>query len=146
MTATVQRCIIVPDAWVNLGRALTDNMGPAAAGMFRVPLSKDGALPASHWISAGMIDDTFANVLPLTRYESVEAEGETTVQPVTTTPPPVHLAGLCAHLGVEPPPTETLAAMLAAIHVTESNDPFGDMARLGLVMAHEANEADQGGA
>ena len=135
MTTTVQRCMIVPDAWVNLARAMTDAMGPAAAGMFRVPLSKDGTLPASHWISAGMIDDTFANVLPLTSYEGDEAN--------TVTPSTEALAGLCTALGAPAPPAQVIAALLASVHVTESNDPFGDMARLGLVMAHEAQDPQE---
>jgi len=83
-------------------------------------------MPATHWISAGMIDEMFASVLPLTRYEGEEA--------VTETPPPEALAGLCQHLGITPPPAQALSAMLSAVHVTDSGDPFGDMARLGLVM------------
>jgi hypothetical protein len=131
----VQRCMIVPDAWIQLARAMTDSMGTAAAGMFRVPLSKDGKFPATHWITAGIIDESFASVLPLTRYETVE--GETGLKPVTVTPPPEHLAQLCMKLEVEPPPKEILSAMLAAVHVTENSDPFIDMALLGLKMAQE---------
>lgn len=126
---SVQRCMIVPDKWVALARALTDSTGPAAEGMFRVPLSPTGSMPATHWISAGMIDEMFASVLPLTRYEGDEA--------VTEMPPPEALAGLCKHLGITPPDNKVLAAMLADVHVTDSNDPFSDMARVGVVMASE---------
>lgn len=139
---STHRCIIVPAVWVNLARALTDSMGPAAANMFRVPLSANGSMPASHWISAGMIDESFASVLPLTRYKTVDgADGESALKPVTDMPPPEHLAGLCAQLGVTPPPMETLSAMLSAVHVTEAESPFTEMARLGLVMASEPMDA-----
>jgi hypothetical protein len=37
--------------------------GESGAGMFTTGLSADGTIPASHYISVGMIEDTFAYVM-----------------------------------------------------------------------------------
>lgn len=60
------RCLIVPDAQVEFARELSATVaGPAGAGMWTTPLSSTGAEPATHWISAGLISQDFAALLPL---------------------------------------------------------------------------------
>lgn len=60
------RCLIVPDAQVAFARELSATVaGPAGAGMWTTPLSPTGAEPATHWISAGLISEDFAALLPL---------------------------------------------------------------------------------
>jgi hypothetical protein len=59
------RCLIVPDAQVAFARDLSATVaGPAGAGMWTTPLSPTGAEPVTHWISAGLIGEDFANLLP----------------------------------------------------------------------------------
>jgi hypothetical protein len=43
----------------NLGACLT----PSAAGMFTTPLSPSGAIPATHYISSGLIDSDWLSAL-----------------------------------------------------------------------------------
>ena len=65
----INRTMIVPEGFVDLARALAEGIsGPAGAGMWTTGLSADGTEPATHYISAGLIEDTFASLLPLTTY------------------------------------------------------------------------------
>lgn len=61
----VHRTIVVSADQVELARNLcTALAGPAGDGMYNTPLSSSGSLPATHYISAGMLEDTFASLLP----------------------------------------------------------------------------------
>lgn len=61
----VHRTIIVNADQVELARSLCAALaGPAGEGMFSTTLSATGDLPATHYISAGMLEDTFASLLP----------------------------------------------------------------------------------
>ena len=112
----LHRTMIVPDAWASTVRALCNGMGPGGSGsnMFLVPLSASGALPAYHWISAGMQGDDFCAILPLTTY-TTDAVGVTTA---TTRPgQPDTIVYLAGQAGI----TVTRAqidALLAAVEVT----------------------------
>jgi hypothetical protein len=50
----VFRTFICPDASVVDARAI-------CSGMFTTPLSSDGSLPATHWISSGALDEALAD-------------------------------------------------------------------------------------
>lgn len=50
----VFRTFICPDASVVDARVICD-------GMFTTPLSADGSLPATHWISSGALDEALAD-------------------------------------------------------------------------------------
>ena len=113
MTTYLHRCLIVPDAWVATVRALCNGMAPGGAGsnMFLTSLSASGALPATHWISAGMQGDDFCAILPLTTFDGKGVATTRLGQPDTI----VYLAG---QAGI----TVTRAqidALLAAVEVTE---------------------------
>lgn len=128
MTTYVQRCLLVPAAYTPLARALCDGLAPggAGAGMLATPVSASGALPATHFIAQGMIEDTFAALLPL---NSSDAEGVPTTipgQPETI----VELAQGAVTLA-------QVKALLAAIEVSEQ-EPFAAMARKGLTLIQEA--------
>lgn len=67
--AYVHRTLIVTAEIAPLVAQLTEALaGPAGAGMFTTPLSATGLEPATHYISSGMIEDTFTTPL-----ESAEA-------------------------------------------------------------------------
>lgn len=115
----VERCMIVPAAYMPLARALCAGLTPggSGSGMFVTALSAVGSLPATHYISAGMIEDQFAALLPL---------GDAPGQPET-------IVALSAG-------AVTLAqakALLAAIDVTEQG-PFTAMSRLDLKLIQAA--------
>lgn len=54
----VHRCMIIPAALRAQCHAI-----PEASGMWTAALSLDGALPASHYISSGLVDQSFADML-----------------------------------------------------------------------------------
>ncbi|MEF3075158.1 hypothetical protein V2P20_08985 [Methylobacter sp. Wu1] len=60
---SVHRTLIVPAAIVDQVRALADQFGPAAQNMWTTPLSASGNIPATHYISAGQIDEIFAELI-----------------------------------------------------------------------------------
>lgn len=61
----VHRTLIVPLANVTVARRLCDGLAPSASGsnMFLSELSVTGLLPATHYISSGLIQDNFAALL-----------------------------------------------------------------------------------
>lgn len=99
--------------------------GPGGSNMFTTQLSPNGAEPATHYISAGMIEDNFAALLPLDALvddvwtRTYPGLPETIVQLYNATDnPPVTL--------------EQVTAVFATADVSEE-DPHQAMARLGLV-------------
>lgn len=101
--------------------------------MFTTPLSATGTLPASHYISSGMIEAPFADLLPLT---SVDAEGVASTRPgdaVTT-------AALAAQQGL-PFTEEQIAGLYATADVSEQDAEVA-LHRLGLMLVRsDAGEA-----
>lgn len=60
----VHRTMIVPAALTPLAQGLAPGLaGSAGDGMWTTGLSPTGAAPATHYVSAGMIEDTFVAVL-----------------------------------------------------------------------------------
>lgn len=114
------RSIIVPDAHAQLARDLCAALaGPGGAGMFTTGLSADGSAPATHWISAGLIDAQLAALLPL-----VDTPG----QPETVLAL-AQQAGMAVTL-------DQVQALLAAVVVTEL-EPLAAIAEQGLVLVNQ---------
>lgn len=114
----VQRCIICPAAFAPLARSLCAGLaGQAGEGMLITGLSPNGAAPATHFISEGMIEDSFAALLPL---------GAMPGQPESI----VALSQGAVTLA-------QINALLAAVDVSEQ-EAFVAMARLGLQMIQGA--------
>lgn len=126
--AYVQRCLIVPAAYAPLARALCDGLAPggSGSGMLLTGLSATGQAPATHFVSEGMIEDTFAYLLPLTSFDAEGTPATAPGQPETI----VTLADGAVTL-------EQVNALLAAVDVTEQ-EAFVAMARLGLQMIQGA--------
>ena len=98
--------------------------GAGGSNMFTTPLSVDGAEPATHYISSGLIEDNFAALLPLDAMvddvwtRTYAGLPETIVQLYNATDnPPITLA--------------QVTAVFATADVSEE-DPHAAMARLGL--------------
>ena len=104
------RTLIVPVAIVQQCRDLCAAATPAGAGMFTTPLSPTGELPATHYVSSGLLDVTFAALM-----DSPEAM----------------LAGLTA-LGI----TSDLATCQAILSASDVSEDEGHAAleRMGLLM------------
>lgn len=123
------RCIIVPDAQVQYARDISAAAaGTAGAGMYTTPLSSTGELPATHWISAGLISQSFADMLPLTVFPQDSG-------PITTPGTPLLVADL-ATANDYPTTRDDVQALFDVSDVTEQ-DAFTAMARLGLTLASE---------
>lgn len=74
----VHKTIVVADAVVGQARSLCEQLaGAGGAGMFATGLSADGAEPATHWISSGLILQDFAQMLenPAIVYTVAEQAG-----------------------------------------------------------------------
>lgn len=59
----IHRNLIVPAALADAARELCAAVHPAGAGMFTVPLSPTGELPATHWASTGLLEVVWAPAL-----------------------------------------------------------------------------------
>lgn len=59
----VHRCMIVPASTVVRCREVAAALAPAGVGMWTTRLSTTGSEPATHYISAGLIDHLLADLL-----------------------------------------------------------------------------------
>ena len=105
----VHRTIIVPAVLVDAARAACAGLaGPGGSGMFMTPLSPTGEVPPTHYISSGLIEDEFANLLP----NHLDGEQLDPGNPTT-------IVYLAQQLGVEV--TEAVVSnLLAAVYVSEA--------------------------
>lgn len=112
MPIWTQRTIIVPDAVVIHARLACEALaGSGGSGMYSVPLSPTGELPATHWISSGLIEQDFADLLAS----------------------PDALAAVATQAGLDPAP---LVAIVAASDITDEPADVA-LARLGLQLCHQ---------
>lgn len=126
------RCIIVPDAQVQYARDISAAAaGPAGSGMYTTPLSPTGELPATHWISAGLISQSFADMLPLTIFPEDS-------DPITTPGEALLVADL-ATANDYPTTHDDVQALFDASDVTEQ-DAFTALARLNLKISNLEDE------
>ena len=119
------RTMLVPDSIVGTVRALADSFGPAASGMWTTGLSPTGAGPATHWISAGLIGDDFAAIMPY----SHEVEGVWVTEPYD----PAAFVALAEASGAASPPVEQIMQIMSMVDVSDQ-EPLAAMERLGLFM------------
>lgn len=112
MTTWTHRTITVPDAVVIPARMACEALaGAGGSGMYSVPLSPTGELPATHWISSGLIEQDFADLLAS----------------------PDALAAVATGAGLDAAP---LVAIVAAADI--SDEPAeAALARLGLQLCHQ---------
>lgn len=125
------RVLIVEADHVELARSLCAALaGPAGEGMFSTALSATGLFPATHYISAGLIAETFAAILPLDIPATEDAEAQRI---------PGHSGAVLAALPDDYAPMPTLAeveALFAGTDITAS-DPLARIAQLGLSVCAE---------
>ena len=111
----VHRTIIVPNPVVVPARMACEALaGAGGSGMYSTPLSPSGELPATHWISSGLIEQEFADLLAN----------------------PDALAAIATGAGLDPAP---LVAIVAASDITDEPAEAA-LARLGLQLCHASVE------
>lgn len=121
----VHRCMIVPTEHAELARKLCETLaGPGGAGMFTTPLSTTGVDPATHYISSGLIESDFADLLPLIEFP---ADADPVIHPGQ--PDLITQMATDQGMGVT---VDEVQALLASVGVTEQ-PPFAAMERLGLM-------------
>lgn len=132
------RTLIVSADHAGLARNLCAALaGPAGEGMFSTALSASGLYPATHYISAGLIAEPFAAILPL----DIPATEDTEAQRI-----PGHPEAVLAALPDDYAPMPTLAdvqALFAAIDATEG-DPLARITQLGLSLCADPEAAEDG--
>ena len=124
----VHRTIIVHAALAEAARTACAGLaGPGGSGMFTTPLSPTGEAPPTHYISSGLIEEPFADLLPLTSVSYAEDGTPST----STRPGNVALTvQLAADAGL--PITEAeFSALLSAVDVSEQSAQDA-LTRLGL--------------
>ena len=128
----VHRCMIVPTEHVELARKLCETLaGPGGAGMFTTPLSTTGDDPATHYISSGMIESDFADLLPLIEFP---ADADPVIHPGQ--PDLITQMATDQGMGVT---VDEVQALLASVDVTEQ-PPTDALDRLGLRLSAETEE------
>lgn len=124
MTTYIHRCLILPASQQAFAQELCEALaGEAGKGMFTMGVSADGAEPVTHFISAGMVEDTFAGALS----------------------DPAYLYGACQQGAQDPSKSDKARAFLATVTQAKckallsssdvsTNAPFDALERLGLQM------------
>lgn len=74
--AWAYRNMIVADAIVDTCRSLAMLLAGEGQKLWTTPLSADGKEPATHWISSGLIEEQFADLMPLSEWTWVVDDEE----------------------------------------------------------------------
>ena len=123
----VHRCMIVPVDHVDLARSLCATLaGEGGSGMFTTPLSPTGDYPPTHWISSGLIEDAFADLLPLLSVDVTDAPLAGHPDHVCTL---AHDAGMAVSY-------DDIVRLFAAVDVS-AQPPHAALERLGLALSNE---------
>ena len=121
--------MIVPAEHADLARKLCETLaGPGGAGMFTTALSATGDDPATHYISSGLIESDFADLLPLIEFP---ADADPVIHPGQ--PDLITQMATDQGMGVT---VDEVQALLASVDVTEQ-PPTDALDRLGLRLSAE---------
>ena len=125
--AWVYRNMIVADAVVDTCRSLAMLLAGEAQKLWTTPLSVDGTEPPTHWISTGLIEEQFGDLLPLSEWTQ-DDEGNW-VEEILSPGNPALLAELSGGAVTE----EQVIAIFSMCDVT-LDEPQVAMNRLALQM------------
>ena len=124
--------MIVPAEHADLARKLCETLaGPGGAGMFTTALSATGQDPATHYISSGLIEQSFADLLPLIEFP---ADADLVIHPGQ--PDLITQMATDQGMGVT---VDEVQALLASVDVSEQA-PAEALDRLGLRLSAEPEE------
>lgn len=121
MTTWAFRTIVVPASLVEAARDVGDCLDGAAKNMYTTPLSPDGKAPASHYISSGLMSAAFMPLLADASMMYQAAQYNGAAQGLTLTATFADCEALVAQSDVSEEP------------------PFDALARLGLMLMHDAS-------
>ena len=127
------RTMIVADAVVDTCRSLAMLLAGEGQKLWTTPLSIDGQEPATHWISTGLIESQFGDLMPLSEWIWVVDDEETGAghweETVISPGNPTLLAELSGGAVTE----EQVIAIFSMCDVT-LDEPQQALNRLGLRM------------
>ncbi|MEN6635549.1 MAG: hypothetical protein ABFC56_06860 [Clostridiaceae bacterium] len=117
----------MPVDHVDLARSLCATLaGDGGTGMFTTALSPTGTEPATHWISSGLIEDAFADLLPLLSVDVTDAPLAGHPDHVCTL---AHDAGMAVSY-------DDIVRLFSAVDVS-AQPPNAALERLGLALSNE---------
>lgn len=64
----IHRTLVCPAHLVDAARELCAAVHPAGAGMFSAPASATGNIPITHWVTSGLVEDTWAPAFLVPEY------------------------------------------------------------------------------
>jgi len=130
MNQSTHRCMIVPASHAEFARGMSSAIAKSSGdGMWTTPLSPTGLMPATHFISVGLIDTKFADLMPLTQYP-FDAE------PIHTKGQISDIVHLAAQAGFDAT-AEQVQLLFDNCDCSEQM-PHEALARVGLVLASES--------
>lgn len=117
------RTLIVPDQVTPMARMACETLaGAGGSSMFTTPVSPTGEEPTTHWISSGLIEQDFADLLPTKAYNPATDVWEVIPHDTTT------LQGLCEAVSL---PYQAVDQVLSLVDVSEQTAEEA-LGRLGL--------------
>lgn len=81
----IHRTLVCPAHLVAAARELCAAVHPAGDGMFSAPASSTGEAPATHWVTAGLVEDTWAPAFLAPEYLFGAAQAGAAEQGLTLT-------------------------------------------------------------
>ena len=117
--AWVFKTLIVPASVVEAARNMGECLAPTAAGMFTTPLSPTGALPATHYISSGLIGDEWLAPLSDPQILYAAAQQGASAQGLTLTATAENAAALLAQSDISEDPPGAVLARMGLQQITE---------------------------
>ena len=127
------RTMIVSDAVVDTCRSLAMLLAGEGQKLWTTPLSADGAEPATHWISTGLIESQFGDLMPLSEWIWVVDDEETGAGHWEETEISPGNPALLAELSGGAVTEEQVIAIFSMCDVT-LEEPQQALSRLGLQM------------
>lgn len=120
MSTWTHRTMVVPATHVAMARTICETLAPGGSGggMFTTPCSALGILPATHYVSAGLIWQQFADLLE--------------------NPAALHAACQQAGLPYTLLQLQTLLSMSIVKKPADKPDPLADLVVAGLKIISEA--------
>lgn len=119
----IHRTLIVPNQVTTMARMACETLaGAGGSNMFTTPVSPTGEEPATHWISSGLIEQDFADLLPTKSHNPVTDVWEVIPYDTTT------LQSLCEAVSL---PFSAVSQVLSLVDVSEQTAEEA-LDRLGL--------------
>lgn len=127
--------LLITAGHADLARRLAGSFGSGGLGMFTTPLSADGAEPATHFVSSGMLPAEFADMVPTQTWQEIDGQWTMTA---STPGNPAAVYYVAQQQGVQCT-LEEVEDTLATADVT-GQPPFTAFARLGLQIVNPPDE------